>query len=96
MARYREKDELDLAWNKIRRRITRDTDTRIMDFREELLNKLLVAAWDKYADALEKGDKPMLEDEASEWIQAHLTRYLTPAMREVQDEVEGRETPESS
>lgn len=88
MARYREKDELDLAWNKIRRRITREIDTRIMDFREELLNDALTAAWDKYTKALEQGEKPMLEDEASEWIDAKLKAFLLPKLKgEVTDEV---------
>lgn len=87
MARYREKDELDLAWNKIRRRITRDLDTRVMDFREELLNDLLTTAWDKYTDALEKGEKPELEDEASKWIDQHLGRFLMPALQGIKDEV---------
>jgi hypothetical protein len=90
VARYREKDELDLAWNKIRRRVTRDTDTRIMDFREELINTLLVAAWDRYTKAIERGEKPMLEDEASVWIEAHLKRYLAPALEEVGREVADR------
>jgi len=92
MARYREKDELDLAWNKIRRRVTRELDTRIQDFREELLNELLVSAWDKYTEALEKGEKPMLEDDATRWIESHLKRYLTPALEEVAREVADRQT----
>ena len=40
MARYRNKDETDLVWNRTRRRITRDLDTKIQDFREELLNEV--------------------------------------------------------
>lgn len=88
MARYREKDELDLAWNKIRRRATRELDTYIMDFREELLNDLLTTAWDKYTKALEKDEKIELEDEASAWIEAHLKRFLAPKLKEVTSAVE--------
>lgn len=88
MARYREKDELDLAWNKIRRRVTRDLDTRVMDFREELLNDLLTSAWDKYTKALERGEKVMLEDEASVWVDGMLEKHLRPALKDVRDAVE--------
>ena len=90
MARYREKDELDLAWNKIRRRVTRELDTRMLDFREELLNDLLVVAWDKYTASLEAGEKPELEDQASEWIDSHLREHLTPALEGVRDAVAGK------
>jgi hypothetical protein len=93
VARYREKDELDLVWNKVRRRVTRDLDTRIMDFREELLNGLLVEAWDRYTAAIDRGEKPVLEDEASTWIKEHLDRYLRPALKEIEDEVAERTAP---
>ena len=55
MARYRNKDETDLAWNRIRRRITRELDTQIADWREEALNDLLSDAWMQYAKSLETG-----------------------------------------
>lgn len=80
MARYREKSPDDLVWNRTRRQITRDLDTRIQNFREELLNDLLVAAWDKYVKALETGEQKQLVDEASEWVSNHLDRYLRPAI----------------
>jgi hypothetical protein len=75
VARYRTKDEIDLAWNRIRRQITRDLDTRIQNFREELLNKALGDAWNKYAAALESGDVIQLEDEASNWVDAMLEAH---------------------
>lgn len=68
MARYREKDETDLVWNRIRRQVTRDLDTRIQNFREELLNKVLSDAWEKYSAALETGRLIELEDQASSWV----------------------------
>jgi hypothetical protein len=80
VARYREKDENDLAWNKTRRRITRELDTRIADFREDLLNKLLTDAWDKHTAALEQGKTLILEDEASEWVDAILRQKLRPVI----------------
>jgi hypothetical protein len=61
MARYREKDETDLIWNKVRRQITRDLDTEIMNRREHALNKLLSRAWIEYSASLESGDLKQLE-----------------------------------
>ncbi len=78
MARYRSKDETDLVWNRTRRRITRDLDTRLMDFREELLNRTLTAAWEKYSAALETGSLVQLEDEATNWVEAVLSKQLQP------------------
>lgn len=61
MARYREKNDNDLRWNAIRRRITRELDTQIAEWREEALNNLLTAAWDKFRAALETGERLELE-----------------------------------
>jgi len=78
VARYRTKDETDLVWNRTRRRITRDLDTQIQDLREELLDKLLSAAWERYTKALETGTLVQLEDEASKWIDDLLRVQLRP------------------
>jgi hypothetical protein len=80
MARYRTKDEIDLAWNRIRRQITRDIDTRVMNVREEILNKALTKAWERYSEALESGDVIQLEDEATGWVDDVLTRQLGPVV----------------
>lgn len=80
MARYREKDETDLVWNRTRRQLTRDLDTRIMNFREELLNKVLTDAWDKYTKALETGTLVQLEDDASGWVDRILSDHLQPTL----------------
>jgi len=80
VARYRSKDETDLVWNRTRRRITRDLDTKIQDFREELLNKLLTAAWEQYVAALETGSLVQLEDEASKWVDDLLALQLQPKL----------------
>lgn len=61
MARYRVKDSTDLRWNSIRRRITRELDLQIADYREEALNRLLGSAWDQYAEALSTGQVLELE-----------------------------------
>jgi len=79
MARYRNKDETDLVWNRTRRRITRDLDTKIQDFREELLNEMLTAAWERYSAALETGALVQLEDEATEWVDKVL-KELRPGL----------------
>lgn len=70
MARYREKDETDLRWNSIRRRITRQLDTEFADVREVILNKLLTKAWDDYSAALETGKKLKIEEQVSNWVEA--------------------------
>jgi hypothetical protein len=61
IARYRQKDEVDLRWNRIRRRITRELDLQIADWREEALNELLGGAWEQYKTALSTGDVLELE-----------------------------------
>jgi hypothetical protein len=68
MARYREKDETDLRWNRIRRRLTRELDTQVADWREDALNKLLSDAWGKYAEALQTGQKLELEAHYGAWV----------------------------
>lgn len=80
MARYRTKDETDLVWNATRRRITRDLDTAIQDFREPLLDRLLTAAWERHVAALETGSLVQLEDTASKWIDELLRDKLLPAI----------------
>jgi hypothetical protein len=80
VSRYRSKDETDLVWNKIRRQVTRDLDTKIQNFREELLNKMLTAAWEKYVAALETGSLVQLEDEATQWVDEVLRIQLRPAL----------------
>lgn len=61
MARYRTKDAVDLSWNRIRRRITRELDTQIAEWREQALNDLLASAWEKYKTALGNGEVLELE-----------------------------------
>ena len=76
MARYRTKDEVDLTWNRIRRRLTRELDTQIADWREEALNKLLSDAWNKYAEALGDGKVLELEAEYQTWVGKALSDHL--------------------
>lgn len=83
MARYRTKDETDLVWNRTRRRITRDLDTAISDFREELLNELLTAAWERYVAAIETGSLVELEDEATRWVDDLLRTQLQPRLQSI-------------
>lgn len=61
MARYRQRDEVDMRWNSIRRRITRELDLQIADWRERALNELLSGAWEKYKTALQTGETLELE-----------------------------------
>lgn len=80
MARYRSKDETDLVWNRIRRQITRDLDTRIQNFREELLNEALTAAWVTYEKALKTGDVLQLEDVSTAWVDEVIAAKLRPQL----------------
>lgn len=68
MARYRQKDSSDLAWNSVRRRITRELDIQLADWRERALNDLLAGAWEKFAEALSRGDVLELEAEYESWV----------------------------
>lgn len=70
MARYREKDETDLVWNRIRRQITRDLDTEIQNAREEVLNGLLSTAWDDYVKAIGTGELREVEARYSSLVKA--------------------------
>ena len=64
MARYRTKDDVDLRWNRVRRRLTRELDTQVADWREDALNRLLGGAWEKFKDALQ-----LLPEECAYWAQ---------------------------
>lgn len=72
MARYRHKDETDLAWNKIRRRITAEVDLEVRNVREEILNAALSKAWEDYASALGEGHIPEVEGRYTELVKAIL------------------------
>jgi hypothetical protein len=76
MARYRHKDETDLAWNKIRRRITRELDTQIADWREKALNELLTDAWTRYAASLEKGEVLEIAPSLKEFVAGALEQAI--------------------
>ena len=83
MARYRQKDETDLVWNRIRRRITRELDTQLIDWREEMLNKLLSDAWVKYADSLNTGTVLELEAEYETFVGKALSEHINLTFDEV-------------
>lgn len=70
MARYRHKSEDDLAWNRIRRRITRELDSEIQNAREQALNAILTKAWDDYTSALGQGRVPEIESKYSNLARA--------------------------
>lgn len=72
VARYRSKDDVDLRWNRIRRRITRELDLQIADWREQALNELLTGAWEQYKRALQTGDTLELEARYESFVTAVL------------------------
>jgi hypothetical protein len=77
MARYRSKDETDLIWNQIRRQITRDLDTALMNRREAALDKLLTKAWEEFTTALQSGDVKMVEAKYSQFA-SEIVQDLLP------------------
>jgi len=83
VARYRHKDDTDLRWNRIRRRITRELDTQIAEWREDALNKLLTDAWTRYAAALDKGEKLELESAYENFAKEALTGKVGIELRSV-------------
>lgn len=85
MARYRQKDETDLVWNRIRRQITRDLDTEIQNRREEVLNELLAGAWEDYTKAIATGQ--LIEVEA---------KYSNLITEIVKDIVHAKELPSAA
>jgi hypothetical protein len=80
MARYREKDETDLRWNHIRRRITSEMSVQIAEWKERQLNKLLSGAWEEYTKALDSGEKLALETHYSEWVAQALGEAIGDAV----------------
>lgn len=50
-----------MAWNRVRRHITRELDMAIADAREEALNALLTKAFDEFVQALGMGKVPEVE-----------------------------------
>jgi hypothetical protein len=69
VARYRTKDETDLVWNRIRRKITRDIDYQLMNVREEMLNVALSAAWGDFTEAIGTGKLIEIEDRYSTYVE---------------------------
>jgi hypothetical protein len=80
MARYREKDETDLVWNRIRRRITREMDTEIQNAREEALNALLAKAWNDYVEALGEGKVPEVESKYTNLVTTIVSDIVPAAL----------------
>ncbi len=84
MARYRNKDETDLAWNRIRRRITRELDTEVQNAREEILNSLLGKAWSDYAEALGEGKVPEVETKYTRLVSSILNDTVPQIVAQVE------------
>lgn len=70
MARYRHKSEEDLAWNKVRRRLTAELDAEVRDVREEILNMVLAKAWEEFTTSLGQGKLPEIEGRYTDLVKA--------------------------
>jgi len=86
VARYREKDETDLVWNRIRRRITRELDIEIANRREEALNILLSTAWEDYVKAIATGELREIETRYSAMAAQIVADLVPKALGEVADD----------
>jgi hypothetical protein len=86
MARYRTKDDVDLAWNQIRRRITRELDIQLADWREKALNNLLGGAWTKFSESLSRGEVLALESDYESWVARALDEAVTIKPVEADDD----------
>lgn len=73
MARYRQKDPADLAWNALRRRITRELDLQIAEWREQALNDLLSTAFAEFTKTLTTGETLELEPAYTQFVAEALT-----------------------
>jgi hypothetical protein len=93
LARYREKTPDEIAWNDLRRRLTRSLDTEIAAFREVVLNKLLTGAFDEYTKSLESGEQIVLENNVAAWIGDAMTQVLTPRVEALDIGAMDREPP---
>lgn len=82
MARYRSKDEVDLRWNAIRRRITRELDTQIAEYREQYLNDLLGRAWERYAKHLETGEVEAVQPRFEQFVATALSQVIDAEPKE--------------
>ena len=78
MAKYRHKDETELTWNRIRRKITRALDTEIMNRREEVLNDLLAGAYEEYSVSLKQGTVLELEAKYEQLIEEIVQDAVKP------------------
>lgn len=76
MARYRQKDEVDLRWNSIRRRLTSELDVQIKTWREHALNHILSEAWTEYTKQLETGEVRILEPVYSQFVKQALDEVI--------------------
>lgn len=77
MARYRTKDEVDMRWNDIRRRLTCELRLQIKAFEERALNELLGGAWEEFSRQLESGEVKELESSYKQWVAEALEGSVT-------------------
>lgn len=87
MARYREKTPDELAWNDIRRRITRQFDSELAAYRERALNELLTHAFEEFVRSLETGEELQIRARVADWVAEELTRIMTPRIAEIKAHV---------
>lgn len=70
MARYTEKTEADLAWDRIRRTVQYIINLRAASWRIEKLNEVLPRLQDEFEAALSEGKLLELEPGSLDWMRA--------------------------
>ncbi|HXJ62769.1 MAG TPA: hypothetical protein VNN79_03355 [Actinomycetota bacterium] len=86
MARYREKDATDLAWNRTRRQITMEIDLVIRNLREEILNKALTQAFEEHVARLNAGEiVAALPSGPAEWVTKIIAENVPVPLLELSD-----------
>lgn len=87
MARYREKDATDLAWNRIRRQITMEVDLAIRNLREDILNVALANAFKEHSARLSRGEEiAALPAGPAEWVEQIIKDNVLVPVLEVDDD----------
>jgi hypothetical protein len=68
MARYRKKDEVDLAWNALRAAATARINLKYKILREREVDDVLGQLWTKFERSLASGELLELEPEYERWV----------------------------
>lgn len=72
-ARYRSKDEIDLAWNAIRKIAEARLNVEFAIAKERRKNEILTQLWGEFEKSLARGEVMALEPEFETWVRDALS-----------------------